>query len=49
MSIIRQHLKQRLTRARISRYERHVVVENIRTRNAVEHVQRSASVRLDYI
>jgi len=50
MSIIRQHLKQRLDRARISRYNRLVVSQDLRQRRAVEHVSRaSAAGGVDYI
>ena len=43
MSIIRQHLKQRLDRARISRYERQLVSTVAMQRRAVEHIDRAAS------
>jgi hypothetical protein len=50
MSIIRQHLKQRLDRARISRYNRTVVSQDLRQRRASEHVERaSVAGGMDYI
>ena len=50
MSNIRQHLKQRLDRARISRYNRTVVSQSLRQRRAVEHVERaSVAGGVDYI
>jgi hypothetical protein len=49
MSVIRHHLKQRLDRARISRYARQVNSQSLRTERAVAHVQRAASGSRDYI
>lgn len=50
MSIIRQHLKQRLDRARISRYARQVNSQSVRHQRATEHIARASQARsVDYI
>ena len=50
MSIIRQHLKQRLDRARISRYERQVMSPRACVSAAQStHVGRVAAGSVDYI
>jgi hypothetical protein len=49
MSNIRHHLKQHIDRARIARYNRHVVAEGLRQSRAVAHVERVSAGARQYI